>query len=665
MNLTLLLKEISGLRLCMALVLAITAIDLVLNCVMGFPDFPDPTDSSSQSSGITNMVADSLFYGIIFGLAVFGQEREHRTVGFLDGLPVSRLNMFAHKFFAVLLVLAAVQLFLILYAWSFDWLQRNSLSEPEPLSVWFAFSVLQFLLTLTIVGMAAFLSFSRGWFPLLAGLVLTIAVWIRLRGGSVGHFLDTSALLSPADVDGTIIWPTQQILGHLLIGVLGWTGAALAFAYRDGKVSRMFDQLATLRGMGCLTIAGYGLAAIVWIGILYVLMDSDESRDQPVASRAAGEIDYDALMEELDQAQQREDSLDAITGKLSLSMPDLFSSQRTDYFELIFRESIRDRIDSLEDSLDTVHDQVMQYFQFPPRVRGRVVVDTGSSVLSHTAGITNWTKIRVPLNAQVTDAQFLQTLRHELAHVYIEQLCDGRAGDYFGAMRVFHEGVATHVELYPEETGIEEERRKMELWAVGTDSRGRVPLGILCDDNALQTSRHDSIVYPLGYILAQSLVDIGGQQLPRRMMESLRTERFPIGARPIEIWRILLQRSGCSLESLIATYESRLEDLRKREQDFLSGLPTIKGSVAVQGDEILVRATVEGTAADSATLVAMYQKDAVIMSQWEQIRPSGENEFRLRRADVPGNRLRYILGWITPETSQPIFEPWSESILKR
>lgn len=664
MNFTLLLKEIAGMRLCVALVLAITAIDLCLKCVLGFPDFPEPSDSDSDA--MTNMIADSLFYGIILGMAIFGQEREHQTVGFLDGLPVSRFNIFLHKFLAGLLVLVGIQTFITLYAWFFTWLESNSLTEPESLSAWLAVSLMQLLLTLVVVGLAAFLSFSRSWFPLLAGLTVSIVVWIRLKGGLVGQWLDTSVLLTPVDSGGAIVWPSEQILGHLILGAIGWAAAAAAFLYRDGRISRMFESLAMVRGMGCLTMAGYGLAAVVWLGVLYTLVDDDDARDQPIATRAAGEIDYDAILEELDwDAEFEDDDFDEMTRKLAGRKPDLFANHRTNHFEMIFRESIRRRIKRLDDSLDPVHDQVMQYFQFPAPVRGRIVVDTGSRVLSHTAGVTNWTKIRVPLNDKVDDDEFLQTLRHEVAHVYIEQLSDGRATSYFNALRVFHEGVATAVELYPEVEGIEQERRKMELWAAGTDSRGRVPLSILCDDDTLKNSRHEFVIYPLGYVLAQALVEVGGQNLPRRMMETLRTERFPIGARPIEIWRILLQRNDCSLESVIAAYESRLEELKEREEEFLRGLPSIKGSVVIEGDEIVLQATFEGKAGDSATLIAMYQRDAVLMNEWEQIPTAGENEFRLPRSRISGNRMRYVLGWLTKEASQPIFEPLSEASLQR
>jgi hypothetical protein len=406
------------------------------------------------------------------------------------------------------------------------------------------------------------------------------------------------------------------------------------------------------------------LAVGVWFGVMSSLVDEDDNSDQPIASRAAGEIDFDSLNGDSINGLEPEEQMEIIARKNLALTVDLFASQQTEHFEIIFRESKRDRIVSLQESLDAVHEQVQRYFQFPPPVPGRIVVDTGSRVLSHTAGITNWTKIRVPLNDDIDDPQFLQTLRHETAHVYIEQLSDGQTASYFNTLRLFHEGVATAVELYPvEDNLLDKERRKMERWAVGTDSRGGIPFALLCDDETLKNSRHEYVVYPLGYIVALALVEIGGQDLPRKMMETLRTARLPIGARPIEIWQSLLQRNGCSIETLVATYESMLDELRERETDFLASIPQLHGNITVEQDQIVFRVSTDSNASQTAQVIAMVQRDAVLMNEWQNVPQVDHNEFRLLRASHPGNRIRYILGWQTPEAANPIFEPWVEATL--
>ena len=163
--------------------------------------------------------------------------------------------------------------------------------------------------------------------------------------------------------------------------------------------------------------------------------------------------------------------------------------------------------------------------------------------------------------------------------------------------------------------------------------------------------------------MALALVEIGEHDLPRRMMETLRTAKLPISARPIEIWQSLLQRNDCSLEMLVAAYESRLDELREREADFLAGIPQIQGKVTVEEDQIVIRASTASSASPSAWIIAMVQRDAVLMNEWQIVPEVGNNEFRIARASHSGNRIRYILGWQTPEATGPIFEPLVEATL--
>ena len=152
--------------------------------------------------------------------------------------------------------------------------------------------------------------------------------------------------------------------------------------------------------------------------------------------------------------------------------------------------------------MDTIYQQVADYFQKPSLPSGRIVLDMASSVDSHAVGVTNWTKIRVLMTKGEEQMDFMQVLRHETAHVFIEQISDGKAKVYFNALRAFHEGVATAVELAPDDEATGAARLKMERWAALANSRGKVPLALLCDDVALEQEFDDALVYPLGYVFA-------------------------------------------------------------------------------------------------------------------------------------------------------------------
>jgi hypothetical protein len=40
-----------------------------------------------------------------------------------------------------------------------------------------------------------------------------------------------------------------------------------------------------------------------------------------------------------------------------------------------------------------------------------------------------------------------------------------------------------------------------------------------------------------------------------------------------------------------------------------------------------------------------------------------DGSFRLPRDQIAASRLRYLVGWSTPEASFPVFEPWIEAKL--
>jgi ABC-type transport system involved in multi-copper enzyme maturation permease subunit len=646
-NLTLLKKEMMGLRLGVGLILAILAIDLAYRCLLGFPDRPDPS-SSDSSEEVLSIVFNSFLIGIVFGIALVGQEREHRTLVFLDGLPVTRLSIFMHKAVAALVMAVLMELFLEAYEWFFAYLERDSLSEPIETSQMMASFATRVLLNTCVLGGVAFLSFSRKWFPLLLGIVVSILVWIGMREGPLSIWLDTSALVQPNVVEGKIVWPLKQIVGHACLGVVGWLLAAFAFLHRDGRITQMMDRYSDLPIGGYITAVGYVLAGIVWFVLLstWGARNGDDPDDRPVVERAAG-----------DKGQPEGMLTDSPSGV------DNFDGLETEYFQLVYRKSSEKVLNEVRYSLDPVHQQVLDFFQNPAPVSGRIVVDLGGLVPGHTAGVTNWTRVRVPLAKSRSKFDFLQTLRHEVGHVYINKLSDGKATAYFNALRVFHEGVATAVQFSTDDEETAAEILKMERWAAAVDARGRVPLFVLCDDALMKQTRDENIVYPLGYLVAQSLLDIGGPTMPRRMMETARGLNMPTGYRATQLWSTLLQNNCASLEMLSSAYEAKLDALQERESEFLKGIPRLSSKLAVESGEIVIRAEAAEGASESAEMVCAIEQQGVLTVETMFIPRAQDGSFRLPRDQIAASRLRYLVGWSTPEASFPVFEPWIEAKL--
>lgn len=131
-------------------------------------------------------------FGILIGVSLFGQERENQTMPFLDGLPLRRSNLVFHKFIAACGVIGLVVLLPTFSGAVYLLLSSDSLSPPFSIGRSFAAGIASFLIGYTIVGVSAFLSCSRKWFPLVAGLVLWGIIWIRSSDSWLSGWLDTA-----------------------------------------------------------------------------------------------------------------------------------------------------------------------------------------------------------------------------------------------------------------------------------------------------------------------------------------------------------------------------------------------------------------------------------------------------------------------------------------
>jgi len=638
MNLQLLKKEVSGLSLVIWLIVAIWGIQWCYILSTGFPDRKIET-----SEELDDAIAYMMLFGILIGISLFGQERENQTMSFLDGLPLRRSNLVLHKFIAACCVLGFVVFLEMFFGIVYFLLSSDSLSPPFPTGSLLAGGSVRFLFGYTVVGVATFLSFSRKWFPLVAGLVLWGVILIRSSDSWLSGWLDSAELLKTLSADGSLYVAWKPMVGHFVLGSLGWLSSTIAFHYRDGWVSRWIDRMSNWRLAAWFVALGQLAATLVWMAAMSMIVPSSEEND--VESRAAG------VVLETNQANAKNE----LTG---------FGVYRTDYYEVIFRESQRSDVDRVFWSLDNIHEEVREFFGNPTSPRSKIVLDTASPVMSHASGQANWTKIRVPLDLAKDDIEFLRTVRHETTHVYIEQLSNGRARDHFNAMRMFHEGVASLVECG---RGVELDRihrLAMERWACGADTRGRVPFQVLCDNEKLVAVRDPNIVYPLGFVAAQALIDAGGPTLPKRFLETLQNTPLPPGVRPVELWRIVLQKCDTSLDSVIANYESRLDTLKIRERDFVVDLLELNAEVTVEGADVVIRLTPSKSARSGATILCEIERDRFITKLPEPIAMIKEGEFRVPRSTVSGNKIRILVGWRTLDSAGAIYEPWMEKTLK-
>ncbi len=565
-------------------------------------------------------------FALMIGAGLLIHESEQGTLRFLDGLPVSRTRLFVAKVLAGLAVLALVPILGVPEEALFAWLSRTSVDAPYPWAFawtlgWLAMVAAAFLLALALA-----FSFVRAWFALVVGLLFWGYLWLRQHGGARVALFDTSELFAFGMDGGRVLVPWGHVAAHLgatavLLGI-AWFGF-LQLGDRAQFTAERLGRSRILRGLG---VGLRWLAPIVWIVAMVRIF----------GSFAGDEVDF------------------AVTPVGEKA----FARRETARYEFLFRSAQEKDAAPLLAVADAVHDAVAAFFDAPPSP-ARIVVDLASPVMSHAAGQTNWTKIRLPLTPdQDLDDQRL-ILGHETAHVFIEQLSDGRLTSQFAAIRCLHEGLATHVEqqLFADEKERGQNRRSVAAaWA-----RGRVPFELLCDNETLIRERDPNLVYPLGEVFARALVETHGKDAATRLLRAFARRQAPAGLSGTALWRDTMQAAGLDFDRVVAVYEGTCATIAEEQKDFVARCPRLTASVSIEGAEIVVRPKFEGVAPGEA--ICRVEIEGPLMKETPALTRRADGSFALDRKRVTRPTLRYLLGWRTPETRLPVFEPWAEAVL--
>ena len=350
-----------------------------------------------------------------------------------------------------------------------------------------------------------------------------------------------------------ILVPWRHVAAHLAGAVATFGVAWLAFLSLGDRAQFALDRLGRWRWLSALGAGMRWLAPVVWIaGLVKVAGMTDAAHlhgDSPVGEQS-------------------------------------FSRRETKRYEFLFRTAQTTAAQPMLGAADRVYEKVATFLGASP-LPSRVVVDLASTVMSHAAGQTNWTKIRIPLQGDTSLDELRLILGHETTHVFIEQLSNGRLTDHFNEIRFLHEGLATYVELRL--FGSEEDETQNRRAIAGAWSRGKVPLESLMNDRALGQKREPYLVYPLGEAFAQALVDTHGREAPARLLRAFARKDAPSGLSGAALWRDTMQAAGLSLDRVAAAYDANCAAARKEEESFVTTLPRLAATTRLEKGNIVVQ----------------------------------------------------------------------------
>ena len=622
----LLIKELRALRPFAFCIAGLFVLGLAFTFATEMPDEQTLVPSKWLVNERTGSFIMLALFGLMIGAGVLINESEQGTLRFLDGLPVSRTRLFIAKYVAALAVTFLVTVVDVLSVVLLDRLSRSSLDGPFPWAFLGAQIWLQAVAAAFLVALAMAVSFVRKWFALVVGLLLGGYLWLQEHGVETIALINPRELLGAGFEEGRVLVPWKHVTAHASATVVLLAIAWLGFLSLGDRAQFTAERLGKWRVLRVLGAGLRLLAPVVWIAAMVHLFGSAGNDEAKLAAMPLGES--------------------------------AFARQETKRYEFLFRSSQREQAAPLLAVADRVHDAVSGFLgaASPP---ARIVVDLASPVVPHAGAQTNWTKIRLPISAgQELDEQRL-ILGHETTHVFIEQLSDGKLSGHFRYARFFHEGLATHVEqqLFAEPAERTKNRRSVAAaWA-----RGPVPFELLCDDEELRRKRDPNLAYPLGEVFARALIDAQGSEASAKLLRAFARKSAPIGLAGTALWRDTMQAAGLDFDRAVGAYEGACATIADEEKAFVEKVPRVTATVAIEGGDIVVRPKFEGAA--PGDLICMIDGEDALKLEMPELPRRADGSFTWPRARVLKPKLRYLLGWRTPETRLPVFEPWAEAAL--
>ncbi len=627
MTAALLRKELRALAPLAALVLAILLTGLGYTLCTEFPDQQPFTPERFHSEG--GLAVTATLFAVLIGAGLLLRESEEGTLHFLDALPISRGHIFLAKILAAGLVLAAVPMLDLLLFSALGALSRSSIDPPLPWRFAGAALGLAWVAAFAVFSVALAFSFSRQWFAFAVGFALWGYLFLAACGVPWIEFLNPFAL-EPAALGGAVRIPWRHAAVQAGIGAVAMAMAFVGFLQLGARSRDLGDRLAAGRYGRWFSAASKLATPAIWITALILLG----------RSVGGGGNDKEA-------------------GNARPLGEDAFARQETAHYAFLFRERQRAAAQPIVAAADAIYAQVAEFYGMERSLGGRIVVDLASPVVSHAAGQTNWTKIRIPLAAS---AQGLDALRpilgHETAHVFSHMLSGNALVRLYPFVRFFDEGFASYVE---QEFVPEADQGAMWQTAAAASSRGKVPFSLLCDGEKLAKTRDENVAYPLGLVFCRALIETCGKEAPARLLGALAKRDRIAGLSGEALWRAAMQACGFSLDRMVAAYDAEIARLLREEADLIAKLPRLTGRVEVVGEEVLIHAEHSGMAPGG--LICEVQTSTGLGTEAHHGIAGEDGVIRFPRAYFPAATARYMLGWTLQELRLPVFEPWTEAEL--
>jgi len=578
-----------------------------------FFDFPDD-DSIMRSQGFFD--ASEVPYWVLLHIlmtlsataGLLAREDDNGTIAFLDALPVRRIQVLGAKVVVALGVLMAGPLAATVLIFGEHVLARTSLAPELRLELALLPLLVHASFVLGWLGLGLLLSFLRRFGWLLAGLMLVALPKLAERWPAFEPMLPLQLL----DLDfrgAELLMPWVGMAAWAGLGLLGIAATAVFWGRSAGVLRRLGTVRSSLlwrAGLGILGVLSLG----VWFYAFAVLIgdEPDPGTDEPGG---------------------RHDSVPGASfnrwGSAVLV---------TDRFVITTDADRLEAAAALAGQADQVHDQVAAWLGAEP-FEQRLKVDGLALSRSHgRVGRQMSEGLEIDIGGLEPD-EARAVLAHEVSHALSDRHSNGVLNDQFSWTRWFNEGLAQWIELRAKGEPVDESR--IVQAAACSDRLLEVPFETLIVNSRLSAERDQELVYGLGALWVDTLVQEHGDAAPGEILAAIGRDDRPDGLEARTLWEDALYDRGYDLEAQLERWEQRLGAL----EDQCPALPPLTPALEQDGRALI--ATLEPTDNPILRLCWMRTTRSAPPEQW-RVAVVKEDRCTWKRVPVGAPEVQVLVG---------------------
>jgi len=479
---------------------------------------------------------------LVTAYSLYPREVDERTIDFLYALPIKKSTIFYGKFIAVFFMVCALLAFSYLVLSFMLSFNPESMSGQRYHAIDMSLYLRDCIFAFVILAHGVFLSRFRVAGLIVYALYLLLVRWLETNFDDVAWFSVYEIFHIAYDGD-KFSYNTNAMIIHVIVALVLLMLACSMWSKAQGKT--VGDNKPK---------KSHQVFKVIASVLAFLLM----------ASALVGQV--------LQNSKLREEKATEVL--------------RTDHYRFVFLSTDKSRAEELH---AVAEDQYQQLRAILNAESEPVIQVDMTSESEHAAGLAQWKTIKMGISNGESAQRYERVLSHETAHVFQSVESNRGFRQYFNATRFYIEGMANYVsfEIVPRPVTREENRN---ISAVSW-KRQTIRFEDMVNSAAFAKKYNAELVYGLGEIWTEALVDVCGEEAPGDILRAAGRDGAPLDLSALGFWRTTLQTLDCELELVNGAWRDKLNARYDNLDQEL--FPVIDNIAATQeGSDVSVTATV-------------------------------------------------------------------------